>query len=432
MSDAVLSITKTDFMDYCGSPDYHADLAGGLVARQTTITPDALTAQEFRKSVKRDKSHYSDLKDDKHFNSWNRGFVATAHMHHTHLVLDPSYVPKTIEESAVFAEMQTFMYAVFEEHLKTDTGKSLVSSFEATRDAQSVYKELTKHAKSSTAAQLSGDTLLKYITSARYPGNWRGTSHGFVLHWKEQVSQYEKLELEAIPPRQKLRMLQNTVGDVSELASVKQMNDQDVARGKPQLDFESYVELLLSACSTYDKIHAQPRNAKRSVYSTEMDSFVDCGQGDNFQEDGEQFNIDTDVMEIVALMSNTQGSKPSRPIGQPTNRLPWEVWDKLSLTQKEEFIAKRRQEREKKNGDTKASGFSRRSVNFHDRMDTVLLTTRLVPMRLLEALMLVMVPRMTMTNPLRICSLHIWMGGPPMGHPRPCFQTTAYQQVFQN
>ena len=70
-ADAVLSITKTDFMDYCGSPDYHAYLAGGLVARQTTITPDALTAQEFRKSVKRDKSHYSDLKDDKHFNSWN-------------------------------------------------------------------------------------------------------------------------------------------------------------------------------------------------------------------------------------------------------------------------------------------------------------------------------------------------------------------------
>ena len=85
--DDVLSITKTEFLEYCGSPDYHADLEGGLVVKQTTSTPDALTAQEFRKSVKRDKSHYSDLKDDKHFNSWNRGFVATAHMHHTHLVL---------------------------------------------------------------------------------------------------------------------------------------------------------------------------------------------------------------------------------------------------------------------------------------------------------------------------------------------------------
>ena len=95
------------------------------------------------------------------------------------------------------------MYAVFEEHLKTDTGKSLVSRYELTHDAQSIYKELKKHAKSSTAAQLSGDTLLKYITSARYPVNWFGTSYAFVLHWKEQVAQYKKLELEDVPPIQK-------------------------------------------------------------------------------------------------------------------------------------------------------------------------------------------------------------------------------------
>ena len=181
-SDDVLAITKTEFTEYCGSPEYHADLAGGLVTKQTSPTQDALTAQEFRKSVKRDKTHYRDLKDDKHFDSWNRGFVATAHMHHTHLVLDASYKPQTTEETAVFTEMQTFMYAVFEDHLKTDTGKSLVSTFENTRDAQSIYTELVKHAKSSTAAQISGDSLLIYITSARFPGDWRGTSHGFVLH----------------------------------------------------------------------------------------------------------------------------------------------------------------------------------------------------------------------------------------------------------
>ena len=203
--DDVLDITKTEFAEYCGSPEYHADLAGGLMVKQSSSVPDTLTAQEFRKSIKRNKTHYSDLKDDKHFNSWNRGFIATAHMHHTHLILDPAYAPKTSEEIAVFAEMQTFMYAVFEDHLKTDTGKSLVSRYEGSHDAQSVYKELLKHAKSSTAAQLSGDTLLKYITSARFPGNWRGTSHGIVLHWKEQVTQYEKLELETIPSEYRWR-----------------------------------------------------------------------------------------------------------------------------------------------------------------------------------------------------------------------------------
>jgi hypothetical protein len=101
--------------------------------------------------------------------------------------------------------------------------------------AQSIYKELKKHALSSTAAQLSGDTLLQYITTTRFPGNWRGTAYGFALHWKEQVMKYEKLELEDFPPEQKLRMLQNAVGDVTELAYVKQISDQDVAQGNQPL-----------------------------------------------------------------------------------------------------------------------------------------------------------------------------------------------------
>ena len=78
-------------------------------------------------------------------------------MHHTHLVLDEHYRPVNEDDKAVFHEIQTFMYAVFEEHLKTDKAKSLVSQYETTTDAQSIYRELKRHAQSSTAALLSGD-----------------------------------------------------------------------------------------------------------------------------------------------------------------------------------------------------------------------------------------------------------------------------------
>jgi hypothetical protein len=37
----------------------------------------------------------------------------------------------------VFCEMQTFMYAVMADHLKTDKGNSLVSQYEGKRDVQS-------------------------------------------------------------------------------------------------------------------------------------------------------------------------------------------------------------------------------------------------------------------------------------------------------
>jgi hypothetical protein len=98
--------------------------------------------------------------------------VEKAFVHHTHHVLDEKYIPKTANEIHVFWERQIFMYAFFKEYLKTDKGKSLVSEYEDKQDAQRIYCERKKHAKSSTAAQISGDILLKYITSARYPGSW--------------------------------------------------------------------------------------------------------------------------------------------------------------------------------------------------------------------------------------------------------------------
>jgi hypothetical protein len=115
--------------------------------------------QEFCCGVKRDKTHYENLKDDKYFNSWNCYFVATARMHHTDWVLNKKYVPRNDDEKFVFKEMQIFMYAVLEEHLKTSKGKSLVSQYEETHDAQSICRKLKKHALRSTASQLSGDTL---------------------------------------------------------------------------------------------------------------------------------------------------------------------------------------------------------------------------------------------------------------------------------
>jgi Reverse transcriptase (RNA-dependent DNA polymerase) len=353
--DTMNFISKDQFKHYMRSEMFQEDVAASKTTTPKPTPPyasssapmgDDLTALEFRRGVKRDKTHYEDLKDDKFFNTWNRGFVATAHMHHTHLILDEGYYPKTDNERAVFKEMQTFMYAVLEDHLKTDKGKSLVSHYESTRDAQSIYRELKKHALNSTAAQLSGDTLLQYITTARYPGNWRGTTYGFVLHWKEQIMKYEKLELEPFGDKQKLRMLQNAVGDVSELSYVKQLGDQDIARGRPPLTYNSYLELLLSACSTYDRKLGTPGKQKRAVYATVVDDFAtDPYTGDGNGE-YEVFQVDTDISDIMAYNTNTNRFGSNSNINDvKTKYLPREEWNKLSQAQKDALIEKRRKER---------------------------------------------------------------------------------------
>ena len=352
--DDVLEITRTEFYEYCNSDAFTEDMKAFGVAPKVAPGPSAnsnsglvdamgaMTVQEFRRGVKRDKTHYEDLKDDKYFNSWNRGFVATARMHHTHNILDEGYVPKNDMDKAIFKEIQTFMYAVLEDHLKTDKGKSLVSQYEEHHDAQSIYRELKKHALCSTAAQLSGDTLLQYITTTRYPGTWRGTSYAFVLHWKEQIMKYEKLELEPFPPKQKLRMLQNAIGDVTELAYVKQIGDQDIARGNPPLTYESYMALLLSACSTYDKKIMLPGKQKRAVYSSILSEDNPNDTYDDVTDHRlEVFHVDTDISDIMVNNTNTKyhGAPPTAKF------LPREEWDKLSQEQKDKIVAQRHQER---------------------------------------------------------------------------------------
>jgi hypothetical protein len=90
---------RTRFEEYCGSDDYNDDLTG--VSKPVSASSNGsivaasgdMTVQELRRGVRRYKAHYIDLKDDKYFNSWNRGFDATAYMHHTHLVLMEKYTP---------------------------------------------------------------------------------------------------------------------------------------------------------------------------------------------------------------------------------------------------------------------------------------------------------------------------------------------------
>jgi hypothetical protein len=193
--------------------------------------------------------------------------------------------------------------------LKSNKGKSLIQDYEGTHDAQTLYTTLKRHAKQSTAAHISGDTLLKYITSARFPGYWCGTAYSFVLHWKEQVSYYKKLELEDIPPKQTLWMLKNTVADVTNLQSVKRIEDQYIAHGKASLGWEDYLELLLSACSEYDKSHNHARPEQRNTYATNFAYHV---YYDNPHEDT-SYGVGTDIREIYAHVAHTASPGSTSP-----------------------------------------------------------------------------------------------------------------------
>ena len=76
-NDTMSLLSKKGFEDYMGSQDFHDDLAEHETPTKPnpppvpvmTATTGELTVQEFRRGVKRDKTHYEDLKDDKFFNT---------------------------------------------------------------------------------------------------------------------------------------------------------------------------------------------------------------------------------------------------------------------------------------------------------------------------------------------------------------------------
>jgi hypothetical protein len=130
------------------------------------------------------------------------------------------------------------------------------------------------------------------------------------LHWKKQVSYYKKLELKDIPPKQKLRMLKNTVTDVTNLQSAKRIEDQNITRRKVPLGWEENLELLLAACSDYDKSHNNARPAQRNKYATNVAYDADY----DYQHEDTPHGVSTNIIEICDNATHTTNPGNTSPI----------------------------------------------------------------------------------------------------------------------
>jgi len=121
----------------------------------------------FKKGIKRDKSHYRELKDEAHWDDWKHSTLATVTAHGCELIMDPVYKPTIEDELGLFVKMQKFMYYVFIKTLKTSKGQNFVHAHEATADAQAVWRDYSSYMRTSTRADMELEDLLYLITSAR-------------------------------------------------------------------------------------------------------------------------------------------------------------------------------------------------------------------------------------------------------------------------
>ena len=114
------------------------------------------------------------------------------------------------------------MFSVFDANLQTDMGKTIVRIHLANTDAQSVWKELSEHMRTSSKGASEKRRLTQYVTNTALDDNFKGTTEQFVLHFNVQFRQLEEIseDSEKLPPTVKLTLLQTAVRSINDLRIV--------------------------------------------------------------------------------------------------------------------------------------------------------------------------------------------------------------------
>ena len=297
----------------------------------------------FRKGIKRDASLFPIMKQDIEWDSWNRSVVSIARAQGLDQVLDSTYRPCLIEEIDLFEEKKKYMYAVFDKTMQTDKGKAIVRAHEATFDAQQVYKELYDYCTSSTRALLNSSTLLQYITSAKLgDGSWKSSSAKFILHWEEQVRQYETLipKKDHLQETVRLQMLQNAVHPILELRQVKLQADQLLTQMGTPISYAKYISLLYSAAAQYDSQFGTASAAKlaqkRQVYAHQF-------------EPDDDYDLDTPVGIIQANQAMRREAMMPGHTWSKISEADRAIWDQLSDDTKIAILGARSQPKPRSN-----------------------------------------------------------------------------------
>ena len=120
-------------------------------SRPTGYSPAAIELMGFKKGIKREIAPYPSLKDERYFHGCRSSLFIVSKTHECNEVLDPTYTPGSEpEEQELFEAKQPFMFSVFNAILQTDMGKTIVRRHLANTNAQTVWKELNEHTRTSS------------------------------------------------------------------------------------------------------------------------------------------------------------------------------------------------------------------------------------------------------------------------------------------
>ena len=237
----------------------------------------------YKKGIKREIAAYPSLKDERYFDGFKRSLFIVAKSHEFSKVLNPTYNPGSgPDQQELFEAKQTFMFSAFNANLQADMGKTIVRRHLTNTDAQSVWRDLSEHMRTSSKGASEKRRLTQYVTNTVLDDNFKGTTEQFVLYFNEQFRQLDLIseDSDKLPPTVKLTLLQTAVRSINDLRIVETLDEfQSVTyghRSTTSLSYQTYYDLLINACVRYDKTKKDNIGKRRNVYNLNVDNtYVD-------------------------------------------------------------------------------------------------------------------------------------------------------------
>jgi hypothetical protein len=157
---------------------------------QPTPTTGGATSLLTAYKMKRLYTDYKAINKRQFFTQWLKEVKVTAHTHDSVNPLNPTYVPATADEKAVFEADNTFMFNVAAKTVKYSSGKTIIQKHLDDMDGQTTFAELTADAKGEVVAKINEmkleDSLRKLDAS---PDKWNNTGESFLDHFETKLVQ---------------------------------------------------------------------------------------------------------------------------------------------------------------------------------------------------------------------------------------------------
>ena len=229
-SQQTQTLMRTYLTQHLPDPHGPAPVIPGPMSssRPTGYSTAVIELMGFKKGIKREIALYPSLKDERFFDGFKRSLFIVGKSHECNEVTDPTFNPGSESEQQDFYEAkQTFLFCFFNANLQTDIGKTIVRRHLATTDAQSVWRELGEHMRTSSKGASEKRRLTQYVTNTVLDDNCKGTTEQFVLHFNEKFRQLDEIsdDSEKLPPTVKLTLLETSVRSINNLRIVGSLDE---------------------------------------------------------------------------------------------------------------------------------------------------------------------------------------------------------------